>query len=65
METEVLMSTKEAAVFLGVQPGTLSWWRHAGTGPRWGRLGARKVVYKKSELIRFVEAGFEDGQASA
>lgn len=65
METEVLMSTKEAAAFLGLQPGTLNWWRHAGTGPRWGRLGARKVIYKRSDLARFLEAGFEDGKVSA
>ena len=65
VEAEVLMSTKEAAAFMGLQPATLNWWRHVGTGARWGRLGQRKVVYKRSELIRFIEAGFDDGKASA
>jgi len=50
------MSTKEAAKFLGVQPNTLAVWRSKGINKiPYLRLG-RKILYKKSDLIQYIEA---------
>ena len=46
------LSTREAAQYLGVKPGTLEVWRSLGKGPRYVKLGAR-VVYEIADLDAF------------
>jgi predicted DNA-binding transcriptional regulator AlpA len=50
-----LLTTPEAAEFLNVPQGTLRWWRHQNIGPKGFRLGARKVMYRRSDLIDWLE----------
>lgn len=55
METDQLLTTAEASELLHVPVATLRWWRHTGTGPRSFRLGARKVMYRRSDVIAWLE----------
>jgi excisionase family DNA binding protein len=55
METDQLLTTAEAAEFLNTPAATLRWWRHQGVGPKAFRLGARKVMYKASDLHRWID----------
>jgi predicted DNA-binding transcriptional regulator AlpA len=55
MEPDQLMTTEQAAEILNVPPATLRWWRHQQTGPRAFRLGARKIMYKRSDVIAWRE----------
>ena len=49
-----LLREIEAAAFLRLSPGTLRQWRYKGQGPTYQKLSAR-VVYRLSDLVRFVE----------
>lgn len=48
-----LLSTDQAAAFLGLKPNTLEIWRVRGQGPRFLKLGTKvrsRVRYRRSEL---------------
>ncbi|OBG69245.1 hypothetical protein A9X05_05275 [Mycobacterium sp. E3298] len=55
MDVDQLLTTDQAAEILNVPPATLRWWRHQRTGPKAFRLGARKVMYKESDLAAWLE----------
>ena len=59
-----LLTLEEAAELLRTSPATLRWWRHAGTGPKSAKLG-RRVVYRRADVERWVDAQFDDGKATA
>ena len=50
-----LLSTFEAAEFLGVPRETLAVWRMRKTGPRYSKIG-RHVKYRQADLDAWVEA---------
>lgn len=67
-EAEVLLTPKQVVKYTNglLSESTLAWWRHAGIGHlKWGRLGGRKIIYRKSDVDAFIAASFEDGKASA
>lgn len=49
------LRTRDAAVYLGLSPGTLEVWRCKGLGPRYSKLG-KAVVYDPADLDAFLEA---------
>ena len=50
-----LLSRKEAAVYLGVEPATLATWASTKRYPlRFLKLGAKLVKYRQSDLDAFV-----------
>jgi hypothetical protein len=51
-----LVDEKEASLFLGVEPQTLTKWRFRGRGPAFYKLGGAKVRYKLADLEAFVES---------
>ena len=55
MEDDQLMTTAETAAFLHTPVATLRWWRHEGTGPKSFKLGARKVMYRRSDVLSWLE----------
>lgn len=55
MNPDQLMTTEETATYLHVSPATLRWWRHSSTGPKSFRLGARKVMYRRSDVEAWLE----------
>lgn len=40
-----LLSTAELSAYLGVSNTTLERWRNKGTGPKYVKMGRRKVLY--------------------
>ena len=46
----------EAAKLLRVTRQTLYLWRKRGEGPPWARVGPRRVTYRRSGLLEYVEA---------
>jgi len=50
-----LLSSRQAAEYLGVSPRTIERWRLQGEGPSYIRLGRTKCVrYSKEDLQSFV-----------
>lgn len=51
------MTTAEVEALTGIASGTLRFWRHKGDrGPASFVLGSKKVVYRRSEVTRWLEA---------
>lgn len=42
---------------------TLAWWRHTGAGPKWFRIGARRVFYKLSDVEAWLSEQYEAADA--
>lgn len=59
---EVLMTARDIEELTNgaIKEGTLRYWRHIGTGPKSFKLGARKVVYKKSDVVAWLEAQYAE-----
>jgi predicted DNA-binding transcriptional regulator AlpA len=55
MQKDELLDTGEVSAVLHVPVATLRWWRHQGTGPKAFRLGARKVMYRRSDVEQWLE----------
>ena len=51
---EHAMDEGVAAEFIGSSPRTLQRWRGTGEGPPYHRLGRRKVIYFRSELLAWL-----------
>ena len=49
-----LLIEKEAAFFLGTSQRTLQRWRLTGEGPIYRRLGKRRVVYCRADLLAWI-----------
>ena len=60
-----LLTTEEVAEMLPFTPGTLRWMRHAKTGPKSFKLGGRKVVYRESDVLAWVEEQAASSEAPA
>ena len=58
IDDEIYMDTKSASKFLGGlwAPRTLEGLRFRGGGPKYVSLSRRRVCYRKSDLIEFVES---------
>ncbi|MGY2019363.1 helix-turn-helix transcriptional regulator [Nocardia gipuzkoensis] len=49
------MTTRDVSELTGIAEGTWRYWRHTGTGPASFRLGGKRVVYRRSEIERWIE----------
>lgn len=52
-----LLDENEAAASLNVAVQTMRNWRWKGEGPRYVKVGARLVRYRRGDLDAFIEAG--------
>lgn len=61
-----LLTLPEVAELTRTSPDTLRYWRHlGGTGPKSAKLG-RRIVYRESDVLAWVDAQFElDGTPAA
>jgi len=59
-----VLTTTEAAAYLGLAISTLNKWRCYGEGPHFIKLG-RAVRYKREDLDSFVEIGRRDSTDEA
>jgi prophage regulatory protein len=50
-----ILNTNEVSRLTSVPIATLRWWRHQGMGPRSFKLGPRKVIYKESDVIAWLD----------
>jgi hypothetical protein len=55
--TAPLLTTAQAALYLGLSPRTLELWRLRGGGPVFRKLGRRTVRYSAIDLLDFIEVG--------
>lgn len=51
-----LLDTAAAAAVLGVRPQTLAEWRTNGRGPRFIRVSARRIRYRRTDLDAWLDA---------
>lgn len=61
-EVEVLLTGRDVEEMTGgaVKEATLRWWRHKGVGPKSFKLGQRKVVYRKSDVVAWLNAQYAE-----
>lgn len=50
-----LLSSKQLALFLGVNEQWLQKRRRNGTGPAWFALSPRRIKYKKSDVVAWLQ----------
>ena len=50
------VTTREAAAYTGLSKPTLDAMRQTGTGPKWVRVSARRVVYEIAALREYMAA---------
>jgi predicted DNA-binding transcriptional regulator AlpA len=64
IEVDQLLTSAEAAELLNTPIATLRWWRHQGTGPKAFRLGARKIMYKRTDLLTWLDEQYNADQVT-
>ncbi len=47
---DVHLTTVQVANLLQLSPSTLKKWRNEGRGPRWLRLGSRRIRYREADV---------------
>ncbi len=57
-----LLTTSQAAAYLGYKPNTLEIWRSKGCGPRYYKPG-KEVRYRQEDLEAFVDRYSTDPEA--
>lgn len=57
-------TTAEVSERCNIPVATLRWWRHVGTGPRSFKVGARKVMYRRSDVETWLEEQYAGAEAS-
>lgn len=65
MPVDQLLTTAQTAELLNVPVATLRWWRHEGTGPKSFKLGARKVMYRRSDVLAWLEDRYTAADAKS
>jgi predicted DNA-binding transcriptional regulator AlpA len=50
-----ILTVHEVSQLTRTPIATLRWWRHQGTGPKSFKLGPRKVMYKESDVLSWLE----------
>jgi excisionase family DNA binding protein len=64
-EIEELLTSREVAALLKVEPDTLRKWRQQGRGPRVVSDGQRYVRYRPSDVRAYLEARTEQAPPAA
>ena len=59
-----ILTTDEVAAYIRTPTATLRWWRHQGIGPHAFKLGGRKVMYRKSDVLDWLERQYAGGDAA-
>ena len=58
INTDPLFTAHEAADYLAIGVGSVNYWRHKKTGPRFIRVG-RQVRYRRSDLDTWLDTRTE------
>ncbi|MBM4470288.1 helix-turn-helix domain-containing protein [Rhodococcus hoagii] len=51
-----MLTTAQLSAEYGIPEATLRWWRHADQGPASFKLGRKRVVYRRSEVEKWILA---------
>lgn len=49
-----LLTTEQAATFLGLSPNTVNQWRYLKRGPRFRKIG-KNVRYAEADLLEYLD----------
>ena len=55
-EVREILTTKQVAEEYGINEGTLRYWRHCDLGLASFALGRKRVVYRRSEIEKWISA---------
>ena len=58
LDVQPVIDTIELAERINMSPATLRYWRHQGVGPKWFRLGPRRVVYRVSDVQAWLDTQY-------
>ncbi len=50
------LTTKQVSTEYGIPESTLRYWRHCDDGPASFRIGGKRIVYRRSEIERWLKA---------
>jgi predicted DNA-binding transcriptional regulator AlpA len=64
-ELDALLTPQQASDFLGLSPPTLQRHRSEGTGPKFVKLGKRRIAYRPPDLLAWIEARLAASTADA
>jgi predicted DNA-binding transcriptional regulator AlpA len=57
-----LLDTDQLAEILPVTADTLRFWRHMGKGPKYFKLGGKKVFYRQEDVDAWMAEQYENSQ---
>lgn len=60
-----LSTPKILSETIGIPLGTLAFWRHAGHGPRFLRLGGRVIRYRKQDVAEWLSESVQETTGGA
>lgn len=60
-----ILTVHEVSELIRVPVATLRYWRHQGSGPKSFKLGQRRVVYRESDVVAWLEEQYNSGPAIA
>ncbi|MGA4670448.1 helix-turn-helix transcriptional regulator [Propionibacteriaceae bacterium Y1923] len=50
-----ILTTDQVSTMTNIPPATLRYWRHIGEGPKSFKLGRRKVMYRRVDVLAWLE----------
>lgn len=57
-DTGELMDTKEVSATTGISEATFKWWRQAGVGPTWFKIG-HSVKYRRADVETWIDQQYK------
>ncbi len=60
-----LSTPKILSETIGIPLGTLAFWRHAGRGPRFLKLGGRVIRYRKQDVSEWLSESVQETTGGA
>ena len=63
--TDTLYTPADVSKLINVPIGTLAYWRHAGQGPRFLKLGGRVIRYRKTDVAEWLNDSVQNTNGGA
>lgn len=60
-----LLSSAQVSEWIGVPATTLRYWRWAGQGPKWFKLGSKTVRYRESDVKAWLDEAYAEANGAA